>query len=203
MSELLNARLTELQSLGAINVDPSFSVSAEDRLDIILCGRRYLAVENGPDFQAYRALLHGLDLPALEPDSHYSDEGVVVGEVSRDVRTVRQIARSFQPEVGLRTDDVFYMIGSGIGRIATEGQAVPDPELFGLRDVVVMRKRGTVMFLPPMHLVQATPSALHRLSTRLRNETDDRYRHFSGGSYLINFELGLHEQGVNDGFGAA
>lgn len=202
MHNPVEVKTNELLSIGGIKVGSSFSVANNSRSDIILGGRRYVVAPNDAEYAQYREAMGAVEESMVIPTPDYSDEYCIVGEIPRDSRTLSQVARGHQPEVGMRTEDVFEKIGITLGRLASELGVVPDPETFSLRDVIILRKLGRTMLLPPLGLIPASPQSVDLLKDTLATETLRQYILFSGGVYLERLIKGFGDYGGQSVSGA-
>lgn len=183
--------MNRLNTAGAVPVIRSFNVAAVGQEDIVFNEHRYLITANDENYRRYVELLSKAALPYIVNDPSLGDAEVVVGEITRDARTLPQIMRSTQSEGGMTSKDVFYRTGQMVGALATATGYIPDAKGFSINRTLILRDAAEIMLVPPVDFVPVDDDNKRQLLERVQQELWPEYARF-GAIVLFNaFEQGL------------
>lgn len=184
---------------GALPVTESFTVASEDEVEFIYKDHRYLMAPHDDHYDRYATVLMSAGVPYVKADPELSDDAVIVGEISRDARTLPQVMRSKQPKEGEILADVFLDMGHTIGSIIQTAKIAPTAGSLALDRVLVLREESRVLLPPSVDFEVANEHAADSVASSMEQQLLPRYEKFGGQTLLAAFKEGLY--GVDDNRG--
>lgn len=190
-TESIQDRAKDLLTDGATSVDPSFNIAIHDQADIIYGKHRILLTLNDEDYKVYADVMQRADLPYVVSDVSDNDEVVVAGSLPRDARAIPRIMMGRQPIEGLSSVNIFAALGQSVGRIIERTNLIPVAVDVSLQRTLVLRDKAEIMWLPPMHFIEANEETVTALTDKINTELFPKYVRFGAVALLNAFEQGM------------
>ena len=174
---------------GAVPVDSSFNVAGDNQADLSLNGQRLFVTPNDERYKQYAELMSAARLPYVHNAKGYGNEDVVVGEIPGDARTLPQIIRPHQSNLGLRSSDVFFMLGRTLHRAVEANRNANLPLNFNVGKILVLRVQQEIMVMPATEQEQG-PS-IDQLLDDMESQLLPEYTRYGASLLLQKFHEGV------------
>ena len=177
---------------GAERVSDNFTVASPEEAEFIFDDHRYLMAPRDAHFKRYTEILKGSEAPFIGEAAEFSDEKIVVGEISRDARTLPQVMRSKQPNRGETLAAVFRDMGHTLGSIIDSSTFAPVAGSLALSRILVLRESSRVLLPPSVDFEVANDDSREKVVAHITKELLPVYEKFGGLVLLDAFKQGIN-----------